>query len=280
MADLSLDIRSGLRRILPSWLQDRPALGKTTGFRYLYCPALLADAGVEAALQAVRLRYPSECDVSALPSLGRDRGMQRGPEMTDDLYRAALVEYLPLWEQAAHAYALARMVQLYLDPGHPVVRIVNRQSSWFTLAADGTFSHYQPAVANWDWDSETHPERASNWWESWVIVYEPHLADDGDWGDPGNWGDPADDGGYQAFGQSTSMQNVSAVRSFVRAFKGTHATVRSLIWSYDPTLFDPTAALGDPSLPDGWWGNWHKIDSGVAVPSRPETCRFWDLAED
>jgi hypothetical protein len=49
-----------------------------------------------------------------------------------------------------------------------------------------------------------------------------------------------------------------------------------VIFTRNAADFDP--AVGGSLMPDGNWGNYHKIVGGVAVPARPSTLRFQDDA--
>jgi len=267
-----LSFRETLRRYLPPWLSDRP--GKTVAFRYLYGIVSVLDAGAEVLVQGIQARFPGLGTPTALPYIGRDRRIIRGPEQTDAAYAAELVRWLDYWRAAGNAYVLALALQTFLFPGAPRVRIVTRSGVWYTLEPDGELTWHRAQPNNWDWDSQTHPERAVNWSEFWVIVYPPHWDDAGDWGG----GDGQTWGAGKAFGLDVATGTVEIIKRLVRQWKGAHSLCRMLIVAYDPTSFDPASPPGAPGMPDGHWGHWSKDNgSGGRVKSRREDARYVEV---
>ena len=68
--------------------------------------------------------------------------------------------------------------------------------------------------------------------------------------------------GYVAFGRSRyGRRHRSPLRQphFVAICcvqrKSCKSNLRAIVWTDNTTLFDPSKALGDPELPDGYWGN-------------------------
>ena len=277
-----VSIREGIARWVPTWLREDPDDDEpNTGFRILYAFGLLLDAAVQTTLEGVRASLPSLADPSALPYIGRDRRIPRGPYQTPAQYAAALAEWLNLWHRAGGTYTLARALQLYLDPGLPRVRLVNRQSVWSTLESDGSLTHVHPPSPNWDWDSVSNPTYASDpdhEHDGWVIVYAPHFDTDGYWGDGLSfWGQTDAEGNHLAFGHNTSVPNTEQVRQLIHTFKGAHTRVVMVIWSYDDTAFDPAALPGALGMPDGTWGkNYAVLAGGVARRTRRSDCRYWE----
>jgi len=268
-----LSFRETLRRYVPPWLSDRPTSGRTVGFRYLYGLVAILDAGMQFLVEGMQARLPGVGTPTALPYIGRDRRIIRGPHETDADYAARLLEWLDLWRAAGNAYALAKALQAFLAPGHPRIRIVTRSGFWWTLDPSGELSWHLASPNNWNWDSHTHPEHAGRWADFWMVVYPPHFADDGLWGDGTSlWGE------RKAFGQGTSLANVEAIKALVRQWKAAHSRCVALIFTYDPASFDPTSPPGSPGMPDGWWGRWSKDDgSGGRVRSRRADARYWEV---
>lgn len=267
-----LSFRETLRRYVPPWLSDRP--GKTVGFRVLYAIVSVLDAGVEVLVQGLQARFPGLGTPTALPYIGRDRRIVRGPMESDAAYGAQLVRWLEYWRGAGNAYTLALALQTFLYPGHPRIRIVTRSGVWYTLEPSGELLWHRAEPNNWDWDSQTHPERADNWSEFWVIVYPPHFDDAGNWGasDGQTWG------AGMAFGLDTTTGTVAAIKSLIQQWKGAHSLCRMLIVAYDPASFDPASPPGAPGMPDGRWGYWSKDDgSGGRIKSRRGDARYVEV---
>jgi hypothetical protein len=267
-----LSFRETLRHYVPPWLADRP--GRNVAFRYLYGIVSVLDAGAEVLMQGLQARFPGLCTPTALPYIGRDRRIIRGPQQTDAAYAAELLRWLEYWRGAGNAYTLALALQTFLYPGAPRVRIVTRSGVWYTLDPDGELTQTRAEPNNWDWDSITHPEKAGHWSEFWVIVYPPHFNDAGNWGtsDGQTWG------AGTAFGIDAASGTVAALRRLIQQWKGAHTRCVCLIVAYDATSFDPSAAPGAPGMPDGHWGRWSKDDgSGGRIKSRRDDARYVEV---
>jgi hypothetical protein len=82
-------------------------------------------------------------------------------------------------------------------------------------------------------------------------------------------------------GHFVPRQDVDAVKQILAQTTSLHTYVRCIVWTYDPTLFDP----GTPaSMPDGRWGQWSMDDpnlppgSGSRIrSSRSLDCRYWEF---
>lgn len=269
MADgKNIGFRTAIRRILPPWLRDRVTIQKTTGYRLLASYACLLDAAMQVAIEGLQSTLPRFGTPTALPFHGRDRRIFRGPNQTHADYAAQLTEWLLYWREAGNAWSLTRNLQKYLSPGNPKIRVVTRNGFWTTLLPDGSLEFHRNSA--WNWDSVTHPGNSGKWWHIWVIVYEPHLSTAGTWGiDADKWGQE------KAFGNETSKANVEMIKTLIQQWKGAHAHVVSLIWTYDATKFDPTVNASFPT--DGLWGFWHKIVSNQGIESRFANARYWEI---
>lgn len=266
-------LRDALRSFVPKWLSDRDqntGTGLFKGFSFLFGNAAAGDDMIDTMLQGIEAAWPGSGTPTALPFIGRNRGILRGEADTDASYATRLVSWLSTWRGdlplgggAGSQLGLALQLHQFLGNA-PRVRVVNRHGYWTTVNADGTVTLNR---ATFDWDSISNPERAGNFSDQWVIVYPTEFAIDGQWGSDETWG------GTSSFGMASTPTSVDAIVSIVRTWKRCSTNIVSLIWSYDGTLFDPTTPA---SLPDGTWGKAYKIVGGVAVPTRPTTCRFME----
>ena len=176
-------------------------------------------------------------------------------------YVTKLKEWLTKWAGAGTQYQLATEIHEYLGNA-PMVRIVNRAGHMVTISTSGVITTAQVA---WNWDSTSNPERSGFWSELWIIVYPTQWAiAPGSWGDGEAWG--AGDG--FGLGHQVSRVEVDAIRSIVDQWKMAGSYVRAIVWTSDPTLFDPATPA---SLPAGTWGQW---DSGGRNLT---TCRYWEF---
>lgn len=266
--------RDAIRSMLPVWLSERPTLDKTVGFRLLWAIAALIDASSEFMLQALRARFPGVGTPTALLATGADRRIVRGVDDTDEEYIARLRGWLETHARSGSLEAVARAVHDYL-PGRPKVRVINRHGWWGTIEAGWgaafTVAKYSPSI--WNFDGSSNPERfgAASRSEVFIVVYDSY-ARAGDWGDPD--GDTFGVAGGTSLGMSSLVRDMIMMRTLVDEFKSAASRVRCVIFTNDPTDFDPVAAstfMGPPTLiPNGWWGHYAKFAPGNnSVPARP-----------
>lgn len=261
-----MSLRDALRRYLPSWLADDYPDSPSYGFRVLWSIALVVDAAVEATLQG-SLAAVGRGTPTALRYLGEERGMLRGQDESAEAYADRLRTWIDAWRSAGSARRLATEIHRYLR-SHPRVRVITRSGIWTTVESDGSITMTK---APWNWDGVSHPARASWWSDLWVVVY----TSPDQWPlRPGTLGDLEGDDGY-ALGHLARREEVDAIQSILMQWKAAHSRVRALIWTSDPTRFDPTAPS---SCPDGTWGAWGMRSGTSYVPSGRDitTCRYWE----
>lgn len=268
-------LRDILGTILPKWMQDRDR-GTGTGLYKAWAVAyMLAGYGdelVDRVIQGIVAGRPGVGTSTAIPYLDRNRGVLRGEIETNEEHAQRLIDWLstargdlPDGGGMGSQLGLAREIRGYLGNA-PMVRVVNRHGFWTTIKADGTIERVRGVT--FDWDSISNPERAGYWRDQWIILYQPQWAVDGTWGDGETWG------GTLGFGMNNDAVAYDAIASLCRTWKAARTYIRSIIWSYDDTLFDPAVPA---SLPDGTWGQAHVMSSGVAVPSgRSSLARYWE----
>lgn len=258
--------RDVFKRYSPWWLSERRESGKTVGYRFLWSGIAPLDQLTDALLQGLRAAWPGAGTPTALPYIGRARGVQRGQADTDDEYAAKLRAWLERAESMGSSVAIAREVHEYLS-SHPRARVINRAGHWVTMEADGSVTVTDAA---WDWDSVSNPERADFWSELWVIVYTSQFPASGDWGDGRLWG--ARDSGL---GHVVPRVDRDAVLNLLSTAKSAHSKIRAVIWTTDSALFDPAVPS---SCPDGTWGQWSLPGTSprVAGGRVSTTCRYWE----
>lgn len=262
--------RDSFRSYIPKWLSNR--LDRNVGYRFLYALIMPIDVMMQGVLEGVQAALPGYGTPTALPLIGRSRGILRGEVETDDAYAARQRAWLTTWTEAGSSERIAKEIHNYFG-NHPMIRIVDRAGKWVTVAADGTVTETHAA---WDWDSVSNPERSGDWSDLWIIVYPSNwipITGDG-MAFPnlsalvGVWGTHELGTGHQVFRLA-----VQSILGLVEQFKGAHTFVRAIIWSYDVTLFDPASpVVGDP---DGKWGYWGKPSGSSRVVARNPTCRYW-----
>jgi hypothetical protein len=265
------------------------------------------DKLTQLAIDAVRLRYPSVTPSDAsLSIIGRDRRIPRAPGETPESYARRLVLWLDLWALAGLPLGLLYAIQSFVFPGYPQVRLVSRSGFWYTLDEGASRDaspfeamtlpcpevpgqrtpRYVPALeatprarfwmhdgaGNWDWDSISNPERAAFWWDYWLVVYPSSWPLQGTYA--GSGADQVVYGSGEAWGFDEIAGTFGTMRELVRIYQRAGSNCRGVIFA--PTLadFDPYAAPGDPTMPDGHWGADAKIIAGASEHTRRRDCRY------
>jgi hypothetical protein len=259
--------RDSFRSYIPLWLANRP--DRNVGYKLLYSIFLPLDWLMQGIVEGLQAQWPGLGTPTALPMIGRSRAIGRGEAESEASYAQRLIRWLDMHIDAGASKVLAAQIHYYLA-NTPVVRIVDRAGQWTTVAQDGSITQ---TTAPWDWDSKSNPERAGHWWDLWIIVYPCEWPTTGTnlASLVGVWGARTGVG----IGHEVPRAAVQAILALVAQWKGAHTWVRAIVWSYDPSLFDPLNPSA-PGNPDGTWGEWSKNVNGTEVPARNPTCRFWE----
>jgi len=255
-------IRKIARKLLPSWLQDGD------GEKVVYLLAATKDGRLEWETEAVAARWPEYAPDDALPKLGRERRILRGPDEARASYETRLKGWIPAHKRRGHAFGILEQLDGYLQPHVCRFRLITNTGMWYTRDSDDSESWLRANPTNWDWDGSS-----SSWWRFWVIIYPPadgSLWARTKWGQ-GNWGS----GG--TLGSTATREQVQTIRSLVREWMPAHAMCMNIIIAFDWSDFAPTAAPGAP-MPDGTWGDWLKHGTDPAVQSRDLDAIYWDGA--
>ena len=126
--------RDGLAEYVTRWMSERKA---PVMFRVLWTIVGMIDVAVEVLVQGIQARWPGVGTPTALPMIGRSRGILRGQADTDATYAAKLRGWLDRWRTAGTAYAICRELHEWLGNG-PRVRVITRSGHWTTIETDGT----------------------------------------------------------------------------------------------------------------------------------------------
>ena len=282
--------RNALPKIVPRWLSRRPRTTQRpnafeTGFKYLWEVATTVDIFTEMTLEGVRSWLPGYTlgeswalldPATALPLIGRSRGIIRGEAETDAAYASRLPAWLDDWEGAGSSEILCKQIHEYLA-NKPTVRVVDRAGNWVSIDGNGVITTIPAGGAawTWDWDSVSNPERAGQWSDLWIIVspceWPVTAGTTGGGGLAAIWGLGLD----VRIGHAATASAVDAIRAIVSQWKGEHTWLVAIIWNYDATLFDPTHV--NAGNPDGSQGEWayDKHDGNGLQPTRPPSARYW-----
>lgn len=249
----------------PSRLKWSRWLIQDVGARLYFALAIGADGLRDLVVEGVRKRFPGQAD-DALPNLGRDRVVDRGPNEPAPSFASRLSSVFDTDATLGHPRELLDNLLPYLLPDVPLVRTVSDQAVWDTVTG-GTWSKLYES-GNWIWDGSA----IVKWWRAWTLIYTGTFTSTRKWGDGGKWGDKKG-----TWGSSASSTQVAAIRALCLKYKSGNVFMNQIALVFDGTMFDPTLTFGSPKLPDGHWGRRYKSVAGVATPSRP-TCSvvcFW-----
>jgi len=248
-----------------AWRLSPARLRTWTAARHVYAfISLPLDMIVQAADDAVKARFPTECPSDALPYHGRDRGIRRGPLESDASYRARLLLWLQSWRGAGVGRAMLDQIAGYLTPHRTRIRVWTQRGVLYTREADGTFTVQRTYQFNWDGDG-------SRWVRFWVIIDSVGgvpWSRDGTWGDGARWDDTLNG----TWGSTATLEQVQSIRNIIDDWKPAAAKCQSIIISFDAAAFDP----GDPgNLPDSSWGAVSRNVAGIQVPTRDPRAIYW-----
>lgn len=280
MALIDLRVRDALRNFLPIWLSNRIRAGLTVGYRFVWALVAPIDALLDMAYQGLIARLPGLGTPTALPFIGRSRGILRGQNESQASYVARLRKWLDTWADAGSDELIVTVIHEYLS-SHPKVTIITRgevvdgelqPSLWTTIDEDGTVTQ---TTALWDWDTVSHPQRSDeddpDCSDEWIIVHSTQWAER-----PGTIGDMEDGDDGFALGHMATHAEVDTIIGLLLQWKGAHCCFRAVIWETSGLLFDPT---NQATCPNGKWGAWGIYNEyGEYVPSDRDTttCRYWE----
>lgn len=251
-----------------AWRLSPPRLRTERAAKLVYSMVgLPLDLVAQASLEAAKVGFPLECPADALPYLGRDRGIRRGPQEPEESYRQRLLIWIESWRKAGIGRGMLDQLAGFLTPNECVLRIWTQTGMVYTREADGTFSVVRAGSGVWDWDGHTEL-----WARFWVVIYSVDGVPwerDGTWGDGELWGETVDG----TWGSTATINEVEGIRAIVSDWKPAAAVCKNIIVSFDADAFDPTDT--SPPLPDGTWGRWGKNVAGRMTRARDDRAIYW-----
>lgn len=273
MTTASINIRGQLGSITPPWIA--PVAGVDKGFKILYAGAYVDDIIVEAALQGMYARLPGTGTGTALPMIGRDRGIARGIAESDAAYASRLPRAFIDWKHAGSARGLIAQLWGYFSPFRPAIFTVadnGARTVWHGIAPnvdspDGAAIVKAIIVpSDWDWDGQD----ATLWARFWVVLFPALSSPAGPWTDEGTWGDGALWGDASAtWGLSATPDDIGGMRALIAQWQGAHNRIDWIIVALDLTHFNP--GLANPA---GEYANWSRNVAGTQTPARYATARY------
>lgn len=217
------------------WLQG--GLGE----KILYTFGVHIDGFVDAAVGAVKSRFPGLYSDESLGVLGRDRRVRRGRDEASAQYAARLTRWLDDHRLRGGPYAMLGQLYAHYAPNSFLIDLVYHSGRRFRLDVTGAVSRddaWTVTVADW---------------AKWTLFYAwPQLPSPGSlvWG-LRNWGSG------QVWGSTLTVDDVVDLRLVPREWNAAHALGEIVLLTPDVSLWGyPTAKV---------WGshNW-----GSANPVR------------
>lgn len=231
-------LRDSIRNIAPPWLLD------FVGERLLYIGGLAFDAVEEWLHEGIKQRYPDHAAPDALPFIGNDRLIERGPAEPDASYKPRLRQAVDTWRFAGSGETLLKQLAAYFTGiGQPAMRLVSDSSVWHEYNwSNGTVVRTKVTPANWIWDALT----GTRWWRGWVIIdssggpFVRFL-----WGSTGGkWGHR-----NAPWGCTATKAQIDDIRRVVLKWKPQNVHVPVIIVTFNASLFERTDTA--PPNPNG-----------------------------
>lgn len=272
---MSRGIRDVVHEMGPGWLvKETIVVGSEpveVDNRVLYAMALVLDALSQRQSMGTAAKFPSYAPADALPLIGRDRLIIRGPDESQANYELRLQRYLDDHRVRGNPWALMEQVRGYLSPHAVRCRTVDEHGNWRTIDRDGTRTVNKATAWNWDGSPLTQA-----WGRFWLII-QPTIGGEPwtpgpDWGDPTLWGGAWGTPGY-TWGSTATPNEVSAIRSLVKVWKRAGVKCPYVLIVFNDTALAPT--LMAPPLPNGTWANYSKNSGGTQVPARSSEAIYW-----
>ena len=235
----ALTFRDTLARIVPKWLQG------TIGARVLYSMAVHLDGALDLVAEGVKARFPGRPDaaIDALPLIGNERRIRRGPTETVEHYSGRLLTWWDDHKRRGGPYALLDQVGRYWDGATTFqIDLVYEMGQHFirNLGLIGGPQDGLPPMSG-PYDSDT-----AHWARWWLVFQWPtSIGDDGLWSDPGTWDD------LGTWDTDLNEAQVAELRLVPAEWNNAHCQGHVVLLSDGAELWDvPAGTWNDP----GVWG--------------------------
>lgn len=254
---MKIRLRDILAQILTPWMADRPGL--TVMYRLLWSLVSPLDWLLQTAYEGVQAAWPGVGTSTALPYIGRSRGITRGQLEADASYATRLRSWLDDWARAGSAEAVAFQIHTFLS-SRPAVDVITRSGVRVRCSTTGVLTK---DTVTWNWDGTSNPERVGYWSELFIVVYTTQFTAAPVWGASRTWGSGI------GLGDTNTSSEYDTVASLLAQWKAAHTFVRCL-------LVNTNGAL---PVPNGNWGMWTTPGTGTNVPSSRDVTNnfFWDF---
>lgn len=237
-------LRDSIGKIAPPWGARRVMGG------ILWSTGLVLDALWEFVEEGVKARMPGVGTEDALPAIGDDRLIDRGPTEPASSYAVRLSGALDTWANAGGPYALLENLRAYFAPfGRPIYAVSDRSKwHWVENAVDPILMQRgdDAGLKNWRWDPVAIGAGPYKRWRGWIII----DATDGRWT---QWlvGDGTIVGDGHTVGSTATINEVTSIRRIAKRYKGAHNHLVNIIVMLVSTPFGPHHGQGTGEMPNG-----------------------------
>lgn len=233
---LLLTIRDMMREKSPPWLRGR------VGERFMYAVGVQFDAFVDAAVGAVKTRFPGLYHDDSLPYLGRDRRITRGRNETSAVFAVRLRRWLDDHRTRGGPYAMLAQLFAYYADAPVAMQLVYRSGRRYTMDVVGAVTRS---------DSPFAPDADALKWARWWLFM--------DWPDAippaRTYGDGLLYGTDAVYGSGLTPAEVADIRLVPKAWNAAHAMGRivlvptgSFVYGSPPELYGtPGLVYGGPA---------------------------------
>jgi hypothetical protein len=250
-----------------AWNLSPGRLRTSTAARLVYALyGLPLDIVAGMADQAAKSGFPTLAPEDALPFIGRDRGIVRGPQEPSESYRARQLLWIQAWEDAGVGRAMLDQIAGYLTPMAVRLRIWTQVGIVYTRELDGELTIDRVAGDLWNWDGQS-----SLWSRFWVVIYS---LDGSPWTRMPRYGASSGTWGSRpglTWGSSATVSEARSIRGIIDEFKPALSKCQNVIISFDADAFAPTDAA--PPLPAGTWGEYW--DTSSLSANRDRRALYW-----
>jgi len=208
----------------PPWLQ------RGLGGKLLYVLGLHMDALGDAAVAAVRLRFPGVYTAEALPYQGRDRRIRRGRTEPDANYAVRLRRWRDDHRRRGGPFAMLSQLYAHYAPNNFPISLVYRSGRRFAMDTAGVIT-----VSDMSWNPDALPDQWARWWllYSWPEPVPAVNEFGGGW----SWG-----GGV--WGAGFTPDEIADLRLVPKEWNAAHAQGRIVLlgpgtqlWGFPPRLW-------------------------------------------
>lgn len=240
-----MSLRDTVFRIGTPWMMRRVFA------RIRWGTALLLDADWSLLEEGIKLRMPGVGNPEALPYIGNDRQIDRGPYESDATYIERLKDAFDTWKKAGSVAVVLEQLRYYFADGPlvPPIRAVADRGVWHEIdPVTAAITKTVASPSNWEWDAHT----GSRWWRGWIII----DSSAGPWTtwQIGTSGKKIGEAGL-TIGSTAKTHEVAEIRKRVLKWKPQHVDAKHVIVTFASTDFEATDPPGAPDMPAGEYDN-------------------------